>query len=390
MSMRHSVEPNDESLRALRSNGDEQPAGSRAGRLTTHVALPRKDTPVLLVPRRSARAATAAIAAYTTPTTLTAWAKSRVGLVLASVGALRFFPPGMTLGGAGSLVEHCQMMLGRDDLVMSVHLGPARVNRKPVLRFMDGQGQAVAFVKLGVNDLTRARVKSEERALRALESKEIPGLVVPRIVEAGEWEGTAFLMLSPVHTAGLKPGPELRHRAQRSLVQAFALSTEPLTRTQWWRATSARLDRCDPRIEDVRRLLQAADVLARRDGDSAVQVGASHGDWTPWNTSVVDGDVVAWDWERFSTDRPLGWDEIHYRVSAHPQGVAQGMRDELRGLREIDVGSEIDEITLGSYLLDRGTNFVADRHDVAGSPNGPLSAWLLPTLEALLADGRGG
>ena len=55
-------------------------------------------------------------------------------------------------------------MLGRPAL-LSIHIGPARANRKPVLQLLGAGGEALGYAKLGVDPLTRALVDAEAAAL---------------------------------------------------------------------------------------------------------------------------------------------------------------------------------------------------------------------------------
>jgi hypothetical protein len=53
------------------------------------------------------------------------------------------------------------------------------------------------------------------------------------------------------------------------------------------------------------------DRFARLSGETAVEFGWWHGDWVPWNLGVVDGRLVAWDWEHSGPDMPVGSDIAH-------------------------------------------------------------------------------
>ncbi len=65
-----------------------------------------------------------------------------------------------SVGRRTSLVSHLSDELGQE-LTAGIHLGPPRANRKPVLQLMDPSGATVAFAKVGVNRLTRERVRHE-------------------------------------------------------------------------------------------------------------------------------------------------------------------------------------------------------------------------------------
>ncbi len=70
-----------------------------------------------------------------------------------------------------------------------------------------------------------------------------------------------------------------------------------------------------PHLDDLRsgRVGQIVDVdtLVDRHGDASIEVGAWHGDLTPWNTSTARGTTQIWDWEFADDSRPVGFDLLH-------------------------------------------------------------------------------
>ncbi len=48
---------------------------------------------------------------------------------------------------------------------ISLHLGAARANRKPVLQLLSKAGETIGFAKIGINALTRELVTGERAAL---------------------------------------------------------------------------------------------------------------------------------------------------------------------------------------------------------------------------------
>lgn len=306
-------------------------------------------------------------------------------MLLARTGALRLAPGGVVLGGEDTFLEHLERIVGRDDLVCSVHLGPPRVNRKPVVRAMDRRGRPVAFAKLGTTSLTQQRVGAEAAALACLSAAKTPGLIVPSVLEAGRWNDIEYLVLNPVDTLGGPAYPALRRRAVQSLVDAFPVERTALSEAAWWRRLHTQLAPAEGTSSDVDRLLGAWSRVTDRWGAHVVQTGASHGDWSPWNTRRLGGDVVAWDWERFDRGRPVGWDEIHYEVTACASGAGVGARQLHERSLAVHGAGSVEEMLIATYLLHRGTSFVVNQHERHGTPNGPIAHWLLPVLEAASA-----
>jgi RIO-like serine/threonine protein kinase len=47
-----------------------------------------------------------------------------------------------------------------------------------------------------------------------------------------------------------------------------------------------------------------------------VPCGITHGDFAPWNTSILDDQLFVFDWESAERQSPHLWDEFHFQVQA--------------------------------------------------------------------------
>src|SRR5205823_2021204 len=200
------------------------------------VLIPGVRHPRLLVPA-APRAAAAALRQYGQPRS---WA-ARMGVAAFALGLASGL--GGTLLGvrvrvtappeAESIESYLKSILS-PDIRVSIRLGPARANRKPVLQLHTTNGEAAGFVKVGFNALTRDLVRAEAASLAWLQS------------------------------------------AGRSA------------------------------------LLQSLDTIAATGLCTSLTFGAWHGDWSPWNMASTTGGLLVWDWERFGSGVPRGFDALHY------------------------------------------------------------------------------
>ncbi len=343
----------------------------------------------LLVPVAPAACAAAGVAGHSAASgSLARWGTSALS-TLARAGAARLAPRQYVLGKPqATLLGHVEDLLGTS-VHAAVHLGPPRANRKPVLHLLDRRGTTLAFVKVGVNDLTDARVRAETRALEDLAAHPPTGLVVPSVLASGAWQGHPYAVLAPVPTG---PGPtDVPTTAMRMLAgSAPEGRSDPLRRPWWQEATDLLVAR--PDSETVRRLRRAGDALERTVPRRGVPTGPTHGDFTPWNCFAGPHGHSVWDWERFATDRPLGWDALHYAVSLARRRAS--MQTALASLRSRAAelvgasGGDPDSATWvhAAYLWYRGVSALRDGQLAAGARGGDLDAWLLAELETLLAD----
>jgi hypothetical protein len=223
-----------------------------------------------------------------------------------------------------------------------LHVRPARrANRKPVLE-AHGPTGLVGFVKIGDSARTAALVRNEARALRLLADVPLKTVVAPTLLHHGSWRGLEVLAVSPL------PVPGRRRRTAR-----FAGETV--------RAA----------VQEIAGLCPDAPH-------------AWHGDLTPWNAAPApDGRLLVWDWERFATGVPFGFDAVHLYLHRAlrrmcPTVAARScLAQATTVLAPYGLSSAQARLTVLHYLIA-----LADRHAEDGhEPFGPPSAWLSPLID---------
>jgi hypothetical protein len=305
--------------------------------------LPNAQSPRILVPAGNPVAASRAMlrfsAALSAPDTV-----KRLGVSALLRGrAYAPFPDRITVEErAGSLRDYLGDVFG-EPVDLSLGLGTARANRKPVLQAFDADGRSLAFVKIGVTPVTEELVQAEAAGLRRLGEAELPQLFeVPRLLHLGRWEGRSVVAMTSLQTSfRQRPGRQFSVpvEAMDLLHGAFAESPRPLRELPLWQSmveTQSALRSAVPR----ERLGEALDVLGETDADRPLSVGAWHGDWTPWNMSRRRGRLQLWDWERFETGVPLGLDRCHYGVNAVCRRDGIGLASVMRGLELAGIGND--------------------------------------------------
>ena len=162
--------------------------GRKGEAITEYLVVPDARRPRLLVPTVSRRVAAAAVRRYAEPQSRAARLKRD-----AVVAALRTGASSVLLRDrvrvtgpiADSIDGYLRTALGRE-LAVSVHIGPARANRKPVLQLISPQGETFGFGKLGTGPLTQRLVRAETNALIALGISGLTKLTVPSVLHAGQ------------------------------------------------------------------------------------------------------------------------------------------------------------------------------------------------------------
>ncbi|GAA0848304.1 hypothetical protein ACFQVD_37760 [Streptosporangium amethystogenes subsp. fukuiense] len=258
---------------------------------------------------------------------------------------------------------------------VTLRVRPAlRANRKPILEARGPDGP-IAFVKVGDTDLTRELVAHEARTLDLLAGVPLKTVVPPAVLHHGSWRGLSVLALTPLPVRrGRIPCGVLTD----AIAEIARVPAEPVPD----RAPSK-----DPGCPDP-------DPAGRALGDRARATGteprtgrefAWHGDLTPWNISRgPDGRLLVWDWERFGTGVPLGFDAVHHffqralRRDAPATAARACVARALRILAPFGLSAAESRLTAIRYLIA-----LADRHAADGhAPLGPPELWLNPVVDS--------
>jgi len=372
---------------------DQLYPGARQDKPTTpYIVVPGRRKPRVLIPAADRKVAAAALSRYARPAARGARLKRDAAVWALRLGVDRLLlPHRVKVGGAEGIDDHLASLLGHE-VHLSIHIGPARANRKPVLQILDGDANTVAFAKLGVNALTRELVDAETAATRRLsEYADLKLLRVPRLLHSGNWNGHNLMVTSalPAWAAPAELGPARRVAAMRELADTCGNSRSPLGESNYAARLRSRLKALSESAEpDADTLHTAGETLLDRYAATELSFGAWHGDWSPWNTRETAEVIYLWDLERFETGVPYGFDAAHYRLQddiitkgADPTTAVLGLvADAPAILAPMGVAPSEAEATALLYLVDLAARYMGDQAERAGAALGALGRWLLPTL----------
>lgn len=368
------------------------PGAAQDDALRPYIVVPGRRKPRVLIPAADRKVAAAALARYARPAARGARLKRDAAVWALRLGLDRMLlPHRVKVGGGEGIDDHLASVLGHE-VHLSIHIGPARANRKPVLQILDGDANTVAFAKLGVNPLTRQLVEAETNATRRLsEFCDLRLLRVPQLLHSGNWNGHNLMVTSalPSWDAPADLGSARRTAAMRELADACGTARSPLGESDYAARLRSRLKDLTERGEpDADTLQTAGESLLDRYAATELTFGAWHGDWSPWNTREAEAIVYLWDLERFETGVPYGYDAAHYRLQedivthgADPTTAVLGLvADAPAVLAPMGIAPAEAEPTALLYLVDLAARYMGDQAERAGAALGALGRWLLPTL----------
>ncbi|GAB3498304.1 phosphotransferase [Nocardiopsis coralliicola] len=358
--------------------------------IRAYLPVPSAHRPRLLLPAGDRRAAVRGIAAFAHRHTLRERTRAALLSAAFSTGVAPLLLRDRLQVGTGSTIEEALSgALGRE-VVIAVHLGPPRANRKPVVLLLTPAGRSVGYAKVGVDDLTGRLVRAETSALQRLAAAHLPDVTVPRLLHHGSWNGRPLLVQEPLPVGDQTDRPT-RRQLLRCVLQIAALDRlqeAPLQMSVYAAELSARIDALGARPEAPR--LQAA---LRSLPPVRLPFGAWHGDLTRWNIASTARRAFVWDWERLGYGVPLGFDALHYELNECVQGgVHAGVH------RWLETGPRLlaDPLLTGAglpqaavpavmalYLADLATRYLQDRQAEGGGRLAAVDDWLLPALEGL-------
>ncbi|MCH7231443.1 hypothetical protein L0U85_11365 [Glycomyces sp. L485] len=357
-----------------------------------YIVVPNRRKPRVLIPAATRKVAAGALARYSRPAARAARAKRDAAVWALRLGLDRLLlPHRIEVSAAEGIDDHLSAVLGHD-VHISIHIGPARANRKPVLQILDGDARTVAFAKLGVNQLTRELVEAETAATRRLsEYWDLRRLRVPRLLHSGTWRGHNLMVTSalPAWTQPIECGETRRIEAMSELAAVAGTVRSPLGESDYAHRLRTRLKLLAQRGDtEADTLVAAGTTLLDRYATIELTFGAWHGDWSPWNTCEAADVIYLWDLERFETGVPFGFDAVHYRLQddivTHQVDPTTAVlllaANSSAVLSPMGVTPSESEPTTLLYLVDLAVRYMGDQAEQAGASLGALGRWLLPTL----------
>jgi hypothetical protein len=249
-----------------------------------------------------------------------------------------------------SFPAHLRALLGEPRASVAVGLRELDHHSKPTVQLFGDEGTPLAHAKLGWSPSTAMMVRRETSALQRFATQGIArGIRAAGLLTSGDWGGHPYLVVEPL-PVGVKVIDPASPPYEASRAIAGRHEETPFTESAWWHALERRVPR-EPRPREVlAAAARAAMHQMRGRGTAPVwEFGAWHGDWVPWNVAKADGQVYAWDWEHFAECAPIGFDDLHWMISAAIYFEDRSLSEAIAVVRGRAMAD--DQILLG-YLVE--------------------------------------
>ena len=330
--------------------------------------LPNARHPRLIVPVGVPAAAAAALRRYSQALGVAErYGRAALAAVFRTGLGERLLPDRVRISVSGSAVESVEDVLAEllgEPIVVSLGLGNRRANQKPILHAMTPRGETRAFVKVGDNDMAKTLVRGEAAALESVAALPLRLVSAPVVLGLVPWNGLELLVLSPLATSPSRGRDEIPYSAITELASAGGVTEGRLVDSAFWESLrgSAVLD-----SDLADRLLRVLDAVEQRHGQDVLQYGNWHGDFTPWNLQWRGDGIQVWDWERFASGVPLGFDVLHYRQSLLG-GVSGLAAHAAADLGRVGVPAELARVTTTLYLVELCVRYLVASQEGTGQP----------------------
>jgi hypothetical protein len=266
-----------------------------------------RDGRAYLIPLESTRAGLRALDLYNAQSLKASCAKAlfatglRLGVAERLMPTVYLVARGKWTAGEGAnvhILEYLKRVLRREDLHVGISAGTPGLNRKPVLLVLGGDGQPLAYVKIGSSPLSNALVRREAQTLRFLASHPNHSFSAPTVLHSGWWNGRYLVVESaPVH--GMKAAVGGRRIDYLDIPKELAaLHTRwmSLPESDFWEDVLLRVRRIPSKYyrDTLERGMRKADARLKAE---QLPFHFSHGDFTPWNTRYDGEKIYVFDWE---------------------------------------------------------------------------------------------
>lgn len=281
------------------------------------VAIPSHASPYFLLPNEHASRMLAAARIYQPHK----WAPRITKQVLVrsmKVGWKGWWFPKILVASKNSLplAVLVREVTGEAEPFFALSLGRQAAVRKLTVQVMRNRGEILGYLKLPLTSAATERVRNEAKVLERL--SDFPELRqhIPHLLYAGNWCDGHVLFQSALEG---ERGPLAFNEVHKKFLQKLRdIHTVDAQVQTVIRRVSAKWEKAARNLgaewEDLGQ--EALRRSAREMTGKTLRCGVMHGDFAPWNTRLVQKELLLFDWESADWASPIMWDIFHFQIQA--------------------------------------------------------------------------
>jgi hypothetical protein len=190
-------------------------------------------------------------------------------------------------------------------------------HRKVAVQIMTEHGDIGGFAKVTKNETVGELLRHEAVTLGLLHTLAFQTAYVPKVVFGGQMNGVHLLVTDTLKTRRSKTKITIEKLHIDFLNELFDKTKSKLwvDETCFSQQLVMRYSTVAPRMSAAwqNRLEKSFEYISKN-GQGILQPSLCHGDFTPWNTFIVNGGLYIFDWEYSDTIYPMGYDLIHFML----------------------------------------------------------------------------
>lgn len=191
-------------------------------------------------------------------------------------------------------------------------------HRKVAVQIMTEQGEIRGFAKVTRSETVGELLRHETETLDLLNTLAFETAYVPKVVFGGQMNGVHLLVTDTLKTRRTKAKIKIEKLHIDFLNELFNKTTRnPLADETWFaQQLEMRYSTVAPRMSAAwqSRMVKSLHYISKN-SRGLLPPSLSHGDFTPWNTFIVNDKLYVFDWEYSDTIYPLGYDLIHFMLA---------------------------------------------------------------------------
>ncbi|MBC8228111.1 phosphotransferase [bacterium] len=215
-----------------------------------------------------------------------------------------------------SLATFLQDLLEVRDICLAFSTGTPGYYRKTASQVMSKNGQALAYAKIAATPQAQRLLMQEAKVLRRLAELHLSTGHVPRLLYAGQFNGSELLVQSAPLGKTRKGSIRLDRIYIEFLAEIFNQTStrKSFLESNYWIRIKNGVELLRERIsDDWQQLLQKGlkiceSALAKK----AIPLGLCHRDFVSWNTYVEQKRLYVFDWEYAIEEGIPFWDIFHF------------------------------------------------------------------------------